>query len=438
MLTKANINWNCKQITKMANNETLRFDNIIQRSYVWERERKSELIHSIVEGYPIPPFYARRVDGKIYDFLDGKQRVDAIRGYINDEYHLIGIDDVELEEGKWIDINGKTFSELPEEISDRITSYSLTIYYYENITPEQTRIMFKKLNNGKPLSTKERNIANCVDIVNISEIGKHEFFQKAITEKALKTRKQIPMIVKMHQMLTESVDDISFESKDFNEIMSETKISAEEKDQINKILDLMLKVVNTLDEEKVAKVTKRKFLTETNLISLAPIFDDAINNGKDDPRLLALFIADAFTTKKTISVKYADACSAGSAKNRSIAIRHNEAVKAWNSFLDTNPTIPESSQNPSEAHEDTVDDEVENVASESTEEPEGVDMDSKKETKEEYKYGMRLRGFSPMCQPMDGLLRREDDLSGDYHDILVYSRELSSEELNQYELDLLN
>ena len=56
----------------------------------------------------------------------------------------------------------------------------------------------------------------------------------------------------------------------------------------------------------------------------------------------------------------------------------------------------------------------------------------------EYRYGMRLRGFSPMCQPMNGLLRREDDTSGKYHDILVYSRELTEKELRDYELDALD
>ena len=197
MLVKANINWSAKQICKMAEREVLKFDNIIQRSYVWEQKRKSDLIHSMIEGYPIPPFYARKVDGKIYDFLDGKQRMDAIRGFINDEYYLIGIDKVESSDGKWIDINGKNFSELPEDIQDRIKDYSLTIYYYENITPAQTRELFRKLNNGKPLSTKERNIANCVDIVKVSELGQHELFSHILTEKALRTRKQLPIVMKI-------------------------------------------------------------------------------------------------------------------------------------------------------------------------------------------------------------------------------------------------
>lgn len=57
--------------------------------------------------------------------------------------------------------------------------------------------------------------------------------------------------------------------------------------------------------------------------------------------------------------------------------------------------------------------------------------------KHEYRYGMRLRGFSPGCQPMSGLLGREDDISGRYHDIIVYDRELTEKELSDYELDKL-
>lgn len=55
-----------------------------------------------------------------------------------------------------------------------------------------------------------------------------------------------------------------------------------------------------------------------------------------------------------------------------------------------------------------------------------------------YKYGMRLRGFSIGCQPMDGLIERQDDTTGRYHDLLIYDRELTEKELRDYELDDLN
>lgn len=52
-------------------------------------------------------------------------------------------------------------------------------------------------------------------------------------------------------------------------------------------------------------------------------------------------------------------------------------------------------------------------------------------------YGMRLRGFSPGCQPKDGLVERQDDVTGKYYDILVYNRELTEDELKNYELDFI-
>lgn len=55
----------------------------------------------------------------------------------------------------------------------------------------------------------------------------------------------------------------------------------------------------------------------------------------------------------------------------------------------------------------------------------------------EYTYGMRLRGFSIGCQPMNGFIRRMDDDSRRYHDLLIYNRKLTDSELTDYELDYL-
>lgn len=54
-----------------------------------------------------------------------------------------------------------------------------------------------------------------------------------------------------------------------------------------------------------------------------------------------------------------------------------------------------------------------------------------------YKYGMRLRGFSIGCQPMEGFLRREDDPTGRYWDVLVYDRLLTDRECKAYALDYI-
>jgi len=53
-----------------------------------------------------------------------------------------------------------------------------------------------------------------------------------------------------------------------------------------------------------------------------------------------------------------------------------------------------------------------------------------------YKYGMRLRGFAPMCQPMSGLISAQDG-DREYYSYLYYERRLTDEETKEYELDYL-
>ena len=54
-----------------------------------------------------------------------------------------------------------------------------------------------------------------------------------------------------------------------------------------------------------------------------------------------------------------------------------------------------------------------------------------------FEYGMRLRGFSIGCQPMNGLICRKDSYCKDYHDIIVYDRKLTDEEIRHYSLTFI-
>lgn len=55
-----------------------------------------------------------------------------------------------------------------------------------------------------------------------------------------------------------------------------------------------------------------------------------------------------------------------------------------------------------------------------------------------FKYGMRLRGFSLGCQPICGFVERLDDETGKYWDILVYNRQLTEQEILDYDLEAIN
>lgn len=339
-MVKMSISWNCKQVTNMIKKGKCSFKNIIQRSYVWEKARKSDLIHSLIENYPVPPFYARRAEG-VYDFLDGKQRMNAIAGYINDDYELtvlppVSYEPVDSDKPVEIDISGKKFSELPEEVQDLILGYTLTIYYYDEITDAQVATLFRKLNNGKPLSTKERNIANCVDIENVTAIGEHELFSSIVTAKGRETRKQIPMVMKAWCMLNQ--EEVSFESKSFNQVMSETIISDEQRDVLNGVFDelenVYAEIAEVEDNKKKVRALRTKLASETHLISFVPFVKKAIDNNVDTT-MLTKFFAYFYSAEDgaTISEVYNNTVKGGSAKTININRRNEELGKAWDDFF---------------------------------------------------------------------------------------------------------
>ena len=100
MLKQAKLEWNARQLCRMVQRGEIKFDNAVKRGLVWDVQRKSLLIHSMLTGYPIPPFYAVK-GGGCYDMLDGKQRTNAIVDFISGKFELEGLPegDVENEDG---------------------------------------------------------------------------------------------------------------------------------------------------------------------------------------------------------------------------------------------------------------------------------------------------------------------------------------------------
>lgn len=183
MLKKANIQWSGKTLRNQIEKGQVSFDCAVQRNPVWDMSRKSLLIHSMIEGYPIPPFYFARKDNGKYDALDGQQRSLSIKGYLDGEFPLSDDTPQVIDENGFpVTVSGLKFSELPEWAQDNIKDYSLTIYYFEGITEEEIAELFFRINNGKPLTSVELTRVKAKSILKFREIAKHEMIAGAITE----------------------------------------------------------------------------------------------------------------------------------------------------------------------------------------------------------------------------------------------------------------
>lgn len=124
-------------------------DTSIQRKEdQWDRKKKSLLILSGIQGIIIPGIFAKETTNEkgetIWEILDGKQRLTTLNSFLNDEFKLYKT----LPE----EYANKKFSELDEETQNIIKNIEIVVNVYQDITEQETEIIFCRLNNGQKLS----------------------------------------------------------------------------------------------------------------------------------------------------------------------------------------------------------------------------------------------------------------------------------------------
>lgn len=142
---------------------------VYQRQEIWYEDKKKLLIDSIFRGLDIPKLYFQ-VKGDAgeeqWDCIDGHQRIASIVGFFDGEFKY----------------NGSTFEQLSDgDDGDKkvFEDYKLTITMVEEISDEEVRLLFLRLNLGVPANAGEKLNAiksNLGDFVN--EIAEHPFIKR--------------------------------------------------------------------------------------------------------------------------------------------------------------------------------------------------------------------------------------------------------------------
>jgi len=337
MMRRANVSLTTKQIANMYNTNELTFDNAVQRGLVWEAKRKSLLIHSMIMGYPIPPLYAAKSE-EGYDVLDGKQRCNAIYEFMNDMFRLEDIPEVYVtnEEGELeeVDINTLAFSEMEEQLQDAVKDYQIQMHYFEDITPDEVSEMFFRLNNGKAMSAIELTRCKAQSMDVIKEIGEHELFKNALTEKALARYTNEDIVVKSYVLLHE--EEPSLETKFIRPYMESVEFTDEDKDQLCQIYTRILNVHGLIGEKKIAK----RLLTRTHMISIVPVVWKSITDGHSEQEFAEWFCKFfAGTRSASVDDDYNDCAGSGSAKSTSVKKRLNAIDRHWRAFCNVRSVI---------------------------------------------------------------------------------------------------
>ncbi|MEZ5536043.1 MAG: DUF262 domain-containing protein [Thiolinea sp.] len=113
-----------------------------QREFVWEPDRQSRLIESIILGLPIPIlFVAETKDGRL-EVVDGSQRIRTFAAYLSDDLKLEGLE-------KLTELNNTIFSELPISRKNKIKNTPIRMVVLSETTTEQVKKdLFERINRG--------------------------------------------------------------------------------------------------------------------------------------------------------------------------------------------------------------------------------------------------------------------------------------------------
>lgn len=321
MLKKANIQWSGKTLCNQIEKGMVLFDCAVQRNPCWDISRKSLLIHSMIEGYPIPAFYFARRSDKKYDALDGLQRSTAISEFLHEDFSLS--DDtpsIKDDDGYVIEIHGKKMSELPEWAQDAIKEYSLTIYYFEDITEDEVAELFFRINNGKPLTSIELTRVKAKCLKEFQEIASHNLISDSVSDSGKKRYTDENIAMQAWMICFSSVKD--FSTKAFRPCIESAEVTSEQIDKMKAAMDSVKLVCDSLNpDSKADKRVLKKIRTRSHLVSSIYValrfFEE--NRSQEDLKNALYNFFDC--SKTSTSEDYNISVSGSSAKPEKVRLR---------------------------------------------------------------------------------------------------------------------
>lgn len=128
-------------------------DPDFQRDFIWEEDKQSKLIESVLMRIPLPVFYLAEDDQGRMVVVDGLQRLTTFQRFVNNQ--------LRLELPKQAELNTKRFRDLSPKLQNRIEDCSLILYIINSKAPERVRLdIFERVNGGVPLTRQQ--MRNCL------------------------------------------------------------------------------------------------------------------------------------------------------------------------------------------------------------------------------------------------------------------------------------
>ena len=325
-MKRYNMNWTAKTLINQMEKNNINFDCAVQRGLVWDNERKSLLIHSMIYGYAIPALYFVKNENGNYDALDGKQRSHAIKQFMDGEYTLSDNTPVVFNEENEEDISGCLFEGLPEWCQDAIKDYSLTIYYYEDMSEDEVKEFFRRLNNGKPLTAIELTRVKAKSINAFQRLANHDAVIEAVSNKG--KERYTDELISMQIYAMDNMENLDFGNRAFRPWIQEETVSSEAEaeilnglDYVKALFDHMAQAIEANPDSKEDKRVNKKIRTRTNFVSVAYAGLLATRKELDKANFVTTVYKFFDCPTTSINAEYNSSVGAGSARGDNVQKR---------------------------------------------------------------------------------------------------------------------
>lgn len=305
-----------------------------QRGFVWKKSQIDRFIESVLMEFPIPGVFLVKQENNKNLVLDGQQRLESLRIFLNKK-HRLGYKNIDPS------FQGKTFDELPEEYQRSFEDYTIqttTIQTYPLGDISSIYQIYERINaGGTQLSAHEIRIAlfsgPIVEYISgLNELKEWRALYSENPNKRLRDHELISKIISFY-LDYKSYDKplkkfiSNFYEKNKEEVLQNTLEAGE----------IFKKACKIIEQSKIGREALRPTGKSINNAWSDAMFVGVMNRIKNDSQYSSVDFENDYNSYSNIEQSFYVNCFRGATSDRpKVDMRMDYAMKCFASKSDEN------------------------------------------------------------------------------------------------------